>query len=286
MYAGGRKRIMSFNNEKWICPHCTAENDATDERCIYCGCKKEIKIPEAPVTEILDQTEVEQAAREVPQQETPQTDYSSLAPNNAPAPKKKNNVMLGVLLAVACVAVMGIGLLFATRAKDPETVTPEPAAEPAEGDPEIYELDPEDYDTLLDGEIGDTLSTAFFDFKVNSAKLEDSYEGLTPAEGKKFAVVDIWVKNTMRESIPMFDTDFVLIYGDGENDYAFPVTTDAPEKQTGKMLASEYTLGINEETQGILVYEVPEDIEEAFVYFEEYFDNGEYGEYYTVYTKF
>ena len=281
---------MSFNNEKWICPHCTAENDATDERCIYCGCKKEIKIPDAPVTEILDQTAVSQAAQEFPQTQRPQTDYSNLTPNAGPAPKKKNNLMLGVLLAVACVAVMGIGMMFASRAKDSDegqTATfNEPSSAPAEGDPEIYELDPEDYNTLLDGEIGDTLSTAFFDFKVSSVTLEDSYENLTPAEGNKFAIVDIWIQNTMRESIPMFDTDFVFIYGDGDNDYAFPITDGAPDKKTGKMLASEYELGINEETQGILVYEVPADIEEALVYFEEYFDNGEYGQFYTVYASF
>ena len=56
--------------------------------------------------------------------------------------------------------------------------------------------------------LGDTVSTLWFDYVVNSADPMDTYEGYTAAEGNKLVVVDLTMKNTFDESVPMFDTDF------------------------------------------------------------------------------
>ena len=64
-------------------------------------------------------------------------------------------------------------------------------------------------DGFAEGRLGDTMHTYFFDFTVNSAYLCDTYEGYTPImEGYQLLVADVTVKNTNRESIPMYDTDF------------------------------------------------------------------------------
>lgn len=256
---------------KWICPHCTAENEGTD-RCIYCGCLREMVIPEQP--------QIERQAEPTPPEA--ESDYSYLEPNAATRPKK-NNPMLAVLLGVACVAVMGIALLVANmmdRGGSPSSAGSGSGSQPDQQ--EINNALAAEDDKLLDGRIGDQLSTAFFDFSVSSVQRMTSYQGMTPAEGNEFIVANIWLHNTMRQSLPMFDSDFLLVYGDGDNDYVFPVTMDAPEKQTGNMLASQYSVGINKEITGDLVFEVPKGSTSGFLYFEEYFDNGETGEYYTV----
>ena len=249
---------------KWICPHCTAENDG-GTRCVYCGCLKEIKIPDEPVAETPVRTEAPQE---------PVRDYSNLAPNT---PAKRSNPMLAVLLGLACVAVMGISLLIANHMGGPKPTEPDT--------PPVTVTDPEpgtDPSKLLDGEVGDTLETAFFDFKFNSVKKVSSYEGITPADGNQLIVANVTIHNTMRSSLPMFDSDFLMVYGDGDNDYAYPVTFDDASKASGEMLESEYSIGINKTVTGDLVYEIPADITSGYFYFEEYFDNGEYGEYYTV----
>ncbi len=250
---------------KWICPHCTAENEG-GTRCIYCGCLKEIKIPDEPVQE----TPIRPAMREEPVR-----DYSNLAPNT---PAKRSNPMLAVLLALACVAVMGISLLIARNMGN--------NSQPSEPDtPSVTVPDTQpgsDSDKLLDGYVGDTLETAFFDFKFNSVKKVSSYEGITPSEGNQLIVANVSVHNTMRSSLPMFDTDFALVYGEGDDEYAFPVTYTDPSKTGGDMLEGEYSIGINKTVTGDLVYEIPADITSGYFYFEEYFENGEYGEYYTV----
>ena len=136
---------------------------------------------------------------------------------------------------------------------------------------------------VLDGYVGDTISTAFFDFTVNDAHTADSYGSLTPAEGNTFCIVNVTVHNTMRQSLPMFDTDFVLFWGPGDSDGSFPVTHDDPSRRTDKMLEESYYIGINETVTGDLVYEMPKTHDpEGILYFEEYFENGEYGDYYTV----
>ena len=90
-------------------------------------------------------------------------------------------------------------------------------------------------DGFAEGRLGDTMHTYFFDFTVNSAYLCDTYEGYTPImEGYQLLVADVTVKNTNRESIPMYDTDFQVQWSDDSEDaYDVPITyyTDAVSDQ-------------------------------------------------------
>ena len=75
-----------------------------------------------------------------------------------------------------------------------------------------------DEDGYAEGKLNDTMHTYFFDFTVNSAYVCDKYENYTPQEGKELLVAEVTIKNTHRESIPMFDTDFQVQWNDSAED--------------------------------------------------------------------
>ena len=130
-------------------------------------------------------------------------------------------------------------------------------------------------DGYAEGRLGDTMHTYFFDYTVNSAYLCDTFEGYTPIlDGYRLLVADVTVKNTNRESIPMYDTDFQVQWSDTSEDaYEFPITyyTDAVSDQ---QLPTEYDLAVDEERTGLLVFEVPEGETDFSISYLELFDDG------------
>lgn len=133
-----------------------------------------------------------------------------------------------------------------------------------------------------EGRTGDTMETFFFDFTVNSAYLTSDYEGYTPTEGNVFLIADITVKNTYQQSVEMYDLDFQAQWDDGDEAFAYPITTD-PETYTEvdpvgeNQLPGTYTLAVDEERTGELVYEVPSGFTDfSIAYLEQFTDeNGE-----------
>lgn len=143
-----------------------------------------------------------------------------------------------------------------------------------------------------EGRIGDTMETFFFDFTVNSVRLTRDYEGYTPDDGNVLLVADITVKNTNRQSIEMYDTDFWAQWGKGDDVLAYPITLDAETYETldpvgDSQLPGTYTLAADEERTGELVYEVPSGFTDFSIAYLEQFvdDSGEEstGETYFVY---
>ncbi len=134
------------------------------------------------------------------------------------------------------------------------------------------------------GYIGDKMSNAFFDFTVNSAETAQTYGDYTAAEGKKLLIVDITLQNTFRGSLPMFASDFYVVY-DWNSDpvsYADPINAENDDHTSGDMFKSEYSLAINETMNGVAVYEIPAESRDITLLFDEYFENEEYGDTYEV----
>ena len=129
-----------------------------------------------------------------------------------------------------------------------------------------------------EGRTGDTMETYFFDFTVNSAYLTSDYEGYTPAEGNVLLVADITVKNTNQQSIEMYDIDFQAQWDDGDEAYAYPITTDMEtytevDPVGENQLPGTYTLAVDEERTGELVYEVPAGFTDfSIAYLEQFVD--------------
>lgn len=160
------------------------------------------------------------------------------------------------------------------------------AEEPAAEEPAAAEEENVGYpvDGYAEGRLGDTMHTYFFDYTVNDAYTCTNYEGTTPASGNVFLVVDITVKNTSTQSYNMFDTDFQAQWGtDGEDDYRVPITTDPEtyeelEPLSEAQLPGTYPLTVDEEVQGLLVYEVPEGYQDFSISYMEYFDDDSTGD--------
>ena len=134
--------------------------------------------------------------------------------------------------------------------------------------------------SINEGRVDDTMETFFFDFTVNSAYLTNDYEGYAPAEGNVLLVADITVKNTFRQSIEMYDLDFQAQWDDGDEAYAYPITTDMAtytevDPVGENQLPGTYTLAVDEERTGELVYEVPTGFTDfSIAYLEQFVDDS------------
>lgn len=133
----------------------------------------------------------------------------------------------------------------------------------------------------LDGVVGDTLSNMFFDWTVDRAERVDEYAGYTAPDGYQLVVCGVTVENTFGEALPMYDADFQLQWGEGENDYAWSL-----DAYTDDMMPLEWELAADASASYDLVYEVPADVTEfSLVYLEQYTDedgNEGQGDLYTV----
>lgn len=129
------------------------------------------------------------------------------------------------------------------------------------------------------GYLGDVMHTYWFDFTVEDAYACQSYGGYTAAADKQLVVVTMTVKSTFLQSVPMGQLDFQIQWGgEGEEDFAWPLAAQEEEQ-----LPDEYSLGINEERSGVLVYEVPAGAVDFSVSFAEYFEDETEGDVYFVY---
>ena len=155
------------------------------------------------------------------------------------------------------------------------------AEAPAESDPGETISSEDGYG---EGRIGDTMQTYFFDYTVNSAYTCTEFAGTTPAEGSMFLVADVTVRNTDNRSIEMYDTDFQAQWGsDGEEDFRVPITYDTENQMdlptlTDEQLPSTYTLAVDEERTGLLVYEVPAGFQDFSISYQEMFSDDSYGD--------
>ena len=125
-----------------------------------------------------------------------------------------------------------------------------------------------------EGTEGDTMATEWFTFRVNHASLTDNYKGAVSAgEGEALAVVNLTLKSTYDQEIPMFDSDFQIQWGEAEDGYGYPVTSADPSVFTDGMLESSYSLGPKETKSGDLVFRVPSGWNDFWLAFQEYFDS-------------
>lgn len=102
---------------------------------------------------------------------------------------------------------------------------------------------------------GQSLSTAFFDFQVNSATLTSQLEDYQPSDPNNFfLVVNITVQNTFTDdsSIPMFDTDFALSWPALGEDSIY-----CENNFVSAQLPEEYEIFKGESRTGDLVFIVP-----------------------------
>lgn len=119
--------------------------------------------------------------------------------------------------------------------------------------------------------LGDTVSTAWFDYTVTGVESTEEYGGYISAEGEQLVVVELSLKSTYPQPVTMFDSDFQLSWADMSQDdtRCMPV-----EYYCLQQLPSEYELAPRENRSGVLVYQVPDDQQTFYFTFQEIYDDG------------
>ncbi len=122
-------------------------------------------------------------------------------------------------------------------------------------------------ETRICGVLGDTLVNCFFSYTVRDAVLTDTAEGAPAGEGTALLAVDVTVENVHHRTIPMYDTDFQLQWG--EQGFGYP--------SSASTLPAEYELTPGESVSGRLVYQVPAESRSFALAVREFFDDGSAG---------
>lgn len=125
-------------------------------------------------------------------------------------------------------------------------------------------------------QVGDKVETYWFQFTVDQVKTTDRWMDYQPQEGDRLAVCYLTLDSTFSEAVPMNWADFVLRWGDGEDDGTCPI-----EYRGQEQLPDEYDLVKGEERTGCLVFEVPQGVTQAKLVFQELFNEGDSDSVYT-----
>lgn len=139
-------------------------------------------------------------------------------------------------------------------------------------------------DGYAEARIGDVVHSYFMDFTVNSAYTTSDYHGHTAPEGMKVLVVNMTIKNTFNETLPMYDDDFQGQWSASSEteEFAWPITEaeDGSDLDTvaGEQLPGTYELAVNESRTGELVFDVPADERDFSVSHMELFDDDSEGD--------
>lgn len=131
------------------------------------------------------------------------------------------------------------------------------------------------YDELYTGQMGETLTNSFFEFKIDSAKLLTELAGYLPeTDGNKFLVADVEVTNIFEETIPVGNYDFYVLWNGGE-DIPYNASFDW-------MYPDDAELAVGETLSGKLVFEIPPDAEDVMIGYTEIWDDEFEGNIYLV----
>ncbi len=139
-------------------------------------------------------------------------------------------------------------------------------------------------DGFAEGRIGDLVHSYFMDFTVNSAYTTADYHGHAAPEGMKVLVVNMTIKNTFNESLPMYDDDFQGQWtaSSETEEFAWPITEaeDGSDLDvvSDEQLPAEYELAVNESRTGDLVFDVPAGEKDFSISHLELFDDDSEGD--------
>lgn len=121
------------------------------------------------------------------------------------------------------------------------------------------------------GGVGDTMSTAWFDYTVTGADLTERYQDIQAETGERLLVLELEIDSTCYQEVPMTRYDFQLYWegmGDGD-DRCYPLEAESEDQ-----LPDRYDLGWGEKRTGSLAYRVPQEQREFTLVFQELIDNG------------
>lgn len=139
-----------------------------------------------------------------------------------------------------------------------------------------FQVEPFEYENeTIIGELGDIMSTYWFDFSVDEAVLTSEYEGSTPSAGRVYLVLTITMENTFYEDVPMYRGDFDVEWDDPDAEsYETPVMIFINGEE---LTEDSYDIPYADLVDATMVFEVDEGYDEFVVYFDEYFADETFG---------
>ena len=139
------------------------------------------------------------------------------------------------------------------------------------------------YDGAGIGYVGDIIHTYWFDFTVNDVMFCQTFQGYTASEGYQLIIMDLTIENTFAEEVPMFDTDFWVEWGEDNYDFDYTYPVSNSYDISTDFLPEHYYLPTDDIVTGLLMYEVPVGYSEYMLIFEEYYEDGDVGDWFGVY---
>ncbi len=92
---------------------------------------------------------------------------------------------------------------------------------------------------------------------ITGISLAEEYDGILPEGDSRFLVADICAANTSFSPVMIYDTDFQVSWGEGEEMWTLPLTAVKNGLSAAGMFPERYELAPGEEKQGSLVFAVP-----------------------------
>lgn len=139
----------------------------------------------------------------------------------------------------------------------------------------LMEAGGREYDKLYTAGMNEPLKNSFFECTVTGAELAEELGGYAPeTEGYQFLKVDITVKNTFGNTIPVGNYDFYLMWNGG-NDVADMEFVEG-------MYPDDVELADGETISGFLVFEVPADVSDIMLMYDEVWDDDFVGSSYAI----
>lgn len=145
---------------------------------------------------------------------------------------------------------------------------------------ESYTLsDGRSIDGWMGTNIGEKISTKWYDFSVNLIEEVDSYQDFKPSDNKKLIHVSVTITNTIDKNVTIANDDFVLVWDLNKEDRAYVY----PNKEFNN---DNVIIKVNETKTIDLLFEIDKNAEKpmALYYYEEYSD-GQKGNRYYIYYK-
>jgi hypothetical protein len=141
----------------------------------------------------------------------------------------------------------------------------------------VLQADGRAYDNEYSFDVGETTQTTWFTWLISSVRTTGDIDGYASGSGNKFVVLDITTTNTFEESLPMFSDDFTLRYTDEAGKL---VETYPLEAFTDGMYPDDFQQEIGETTNGFVVFEVPDTVDSAIIYYLEIYEDEFEGDIY------
>lgn len=133
------------------------------------------------------------------------------------------------------------------------------------------------YDNIITAKVGETTNNVFFEWTVSSVWVSYDIDGYTPPDGYMYVAADIITTNTTYDNnLPLGNSDYIIVWGPEEDGWDYPL-----DEFTEGMYPDEVTVEVGKTVEGLLVFLVPDDVQDVSIIYDEIYDDDFVGNSYS-----